>query len=299
MAGNKAKNTAALLSRFTWRSLLLIPALLFGLFALVPAAAGIDIEEEAKILEDVIKAWERFPLSKLDDAEKTEDNAYKVQAVLFKRIIDSTNDSVVGYKGALTADAQIARFKAPGPAHAPLLKSGLTEIADAAVPFTLKSFPGMMLETEFTYKTAVPVTSPVKDVEELKKLMKSVHASIEVPQLYFADMPNVTFFDLVASGAGSRSFVVGPAHEANLDVDSMQVVLTRDGTIVNEGKGTDVLGSPWNALLWLVNSLVERYGRVEAEQYLMTGAMGSMIPAQPGKYVLTFPFETLTFEVVE
>ena len=79
----------------------------------------------------------------------------------------------------------------------------------------------------------------------------------------------------------------------------MQVVLTRDGSVVNEGKGTDVLGSPWKALLWLVNNLVERHGRVEAGQYLMTGAMGNMIPAQPGKYVLTYPFETLTFEVVE
>ena len=233
------------------------------------------------------------------EAEKTEDNAYKIQAVLFKNIIEATKDSVAGYKGALTAEAQITRFKAPGPASAPLLKSGKIEITNTDTPFTLKAFPGMMLESEFTFKTAVPITSPVKDEQELKKLMKSVHASIEVPQVYFTDMANLAFFDLVAAGVGSRSFVVGPAHETNLDFDSMQVVLTRDGEVVNEGKGTDVLGGPWKALLWLVNHLVERHGGIEAEQYLMTGAMGSMIPAQPGKYVMTFPFETLTFEVVE
>ena len=297
MAKNMAENIAALLSRLARRNLLLLPALLFVLFVLVPVAEG--IENEAKILEDAMKAGERIPLLKLDDAERTEENAYKIQAILFKKILNSMNDSVVGYKGALTADAQIARFKAPGPAHAPLLKSGFIEITDASTPFTLKAFPGMMLETEFTYKTAVPITSPVKDVEELKKLMKSVHASIEVPKLYFTDMSKLAFFDLVAAGAGSKNFVVGPAHEANLDVDSMQVTLTRDGAIVNEGKGTDVLGSPWKALLWMVNSLVDRYGHIEAGQYLMTGALGSMIPAQPGKYVLTYPFETLMFEVVE
>ena len=296
MVKNKA---ALLLKQVTQGKSLLTLVILFVLFSFASAATGIEIEKEAKIFEDALKAWERLPLSNLDEAEKTEDNAYKIQAALFKRILEDTNDIVVGYKGALTADAQITRFRAPGPASAPLLKSGLIEIMDPAAPFTLKLFPGMMLEAEFTFKTAVPITSPVKDEQELKQMMKSLHASIEVPQVYFADMANLSFFDLVAAGVGSRNFVVGPAHGTDLDLDSMPVVLTRDGTVVNEGKGTDVLGGPWKALFWLVNHLVERHGGVEADQYLMTGAVGSMIPAEPGKYVLTFPFETLTFEVVE
>ena len=72
MVRNMTDNTAALLSRFTRKKLLLVPALLFVLFVFAPVAEGIEIEKEAKILEDAIKAGERIPLSTLDDAEKTE-----------------------------------------------------------------------------------------------------------------------------------------------------------------------------------------------------------------------------------
>ena len=293
------RKLVALLHQITRRRLLIISSFIFVLFLITPAIASINIETEAKIIVDAMKAGELVPLSTLEEEEKTEDNVYKIQEIVFKSIIESNNDSVAGYKGAITAAAQIARFKAPGPATAPLLKSGLTEIKDVSVPLSLEYFPGMMLEAEFTFKTAVPITSPVKDEEELKKLIASVHASIEIPKLYFTDMSKLGFFDLVSAGAGSKNFVVGTAHNTDLDVDSMQVIMTRDGTVVIEGKGTDVLGGPWKSLLWMVNNILVRQGPIEAGQYLMTGAMGSMIPAQPGEYVLTFPFETLKFEVKE
>jgi 2-keto-4-pentenoate hydratase len=274
-----------------------VPLFLFVALAFASSAAGIEIEKEAETLYNAMQAGERLLLSQAGAAEKTEENAYKIQALLFQKLLEG--NSIAGYKAGLTTAAQLERFKAPGPANAPLLKSGMMEIADPKPPFTLKAFPGMMLEVEFVFKTAAPIESPVQDEEALKKLIGSVHAGIEVPQLYFADMSQLGFFDLAAAGVGSKCFVVGPPHETQLDVDSMQVVLSRDGTVVVEGKGTDVLDGQWKTLLWLVNDILARGGRIEAGQYLMTGALGSMIPAQPGKYTATYPFDTLTFEVVE
>jgi 2-keto-4-pentenoate hydratase len=279
------------------KRVLFVPMLLFAVFALVSSAAGIEIEKEAETLYKTMQAGERILFSQADAAEKTEENAYKIQALLFQKLLQG--NSIAGYKAGLTTAAQLERFKAPGPASAPLLKSGMMEIADPKTPFTLKSFPGMMLEVEFAFKTAAPVESPVQDEEALKKLIASVHAGIEVPQLYFADMSQLGFFDLTAAGVGSKRFVVGPPHETQLDLDSMEVVLSRDGTAVVEGKGTDVLNGQWKTLLWLVNNTLAHGGRIEAGQYLLTGAMGSMIPAQPGKYTAAYPFDTLTFEVVE
>ena len=276
---------------------LCVSVLLLTVFSFVSSAAGIELEKEAEILYKALQNGEKILLSQADAAEKTEENAYKIQALLFQKLLEG--NSVAGYKAGLTTAAQLERFKAPGPAKAPLLKSGMVEVPDPKTSFTLKSFPGMMLEVEFVFKTAAPIESPVKDEEELKKLIGSIHAGIEIPQLYFADMANLGFFDLVAAGVGSKSFAVGPPHETQLDVDSMEVVLSRDGTVVNQGKGTDVLGGQWKALLWLVNSTIAGGGRIEAGQYLLTGALGSMIPAQPGKYTATYPFETLNFEVVE
>jgi 2-keto-4-pentenoate hydratase len=270
---------------------------LLAAFVFVPSAAGLEAEKEAEILYKAMQNGERLLFPQIGEAEKTEENAYKIQTLLFRKLLEG--NAVAGYKAGLTTAAQLERFKAPGPARAPLLKGGMLEIADPKTPFTLKSFPGMMLEVEFVFRTAAPIESPVKDEEELKKLIASIHAGIEIPQLYFADMSNLFFFDLTAAGVGSKNFAVGPAHETQMDIDSMQVVLTRDGTVVVEGKGTDVLNGQWKTLLWLINSTLTGGGRIEAGQYFFTGALGSMIPAQPGKYTATFPFETLTFEVVE
>ena len=218
---------------FAW---LLSIALLSSL-TFVPAAVGMEVEKEADILYKALQADEKILLSQANASDKTEENAYKIQALLFKKLMDSASDSVAGYKAGLTTQAQIERFKAPAPASSPLRKSGLIEIPDAAKPFTLKVFPGIMLETEFAFKTAAAIEVPVKDEETLKKLSKSVHPAIEVPQLNFADMANLAFFDLTAAGVGSRQFVIGPAQDTKLDFDSMQVVLSCNGTVLNEGKG--------------------------------------------------------------
>jgi 2-keto-4-pentenoate hydratase len=278
---------------------LALPFAALTLASAASAAFGFEAEKEADAFYEAWRNEEPFQISQIETADKTEENAYKIQAALFKKIFAETSDSVNGYKAGLTTDAQLARFKAPGPVSAPLLNSGLIEVANPQEPFSLKMFPGIMLETEFAFKTAASISSSVKDVEELKKWIQSIHAAVEVPQVYFVDMPNLGFFDLTASGVGSKRFVIGPAHETELDVDSMRVILKRDGAVINEGKGSDVLGGQWKALLWLVNNVVARGERIEAGQYLMTGALGGMLPGKPGKYVLTYPFETLTFEVID
>ena len=98
--GNTARNTAAWADRIGRGKLLLIPALLFALFTFAPAASGIEIEKEAEMFYEALKSGERLPLFKVDEAERTEENAYKIQAALFKKILEDTDDAVAGYKGA-------------------------------------------------------------------------------------------------------------------------------------------------------------------------------------------------------
>ena len=242
------------------------------------------------------------PLPSLSTEPKlrTADNAYQIQALFFEKLMKQNDDSIVGFKAGLTAEPQMKRFGATTPAGAPLLKSGLIEAGDPLKAAPLKLFKGMMLETELAFKTAQTITEPVKDVKALKKLVASVHPAIEVPLLFFADMKKVDFFEIVASGIGSKIFLVGKPHSpAKIDPDAVKITLTHNGNLVNEGKGPDALGGQWEALLWLVNMMVKQGHRIEAGQYLLTGALGKMIPAQPGKYEADFAFDTLSFEIKE
>jgi 2-keto-4-pentenoate hydratase len=270
--------------------------LVFPAFA---AFAAGDWEAEADRFLSAIESGEPLPL--LDDVppeERTAENAYKVQKLLFEKRLRK-GEGIAGFKGALTAPAQMQRFGADRPASAPLLKSGLVE-ADPSKPVEFRPFKGMMLEVELAFRTALPVVAPVKDEAELKKLIAGVHPSIEVPQVYFADMSKVGFFDIVAAGIGSRLFLIGPSFPAETDIERIAVKLDRDGTLVNEGVSADALGGQWKALLWLVNDTLSKGYTIEAGQYLMTGALGKMIPAQPGTYKAGFsPSASLSFKVLE
>lgn len=242
------------------------------------------------------------PLPSLSTEPKlrTADNAYQIQALFFEKLMKQNDDSIVGFKAGLTAEPQMKRFGATTPAGAPLLKSGLIEAGDPLKAAPLKLFKGMMLETELAFKTAQTITEPVKDVKALKKLVASVHPAIEVPLLFFADMKKVDFFEIVASGIGSKNFLIGKPHSlAEINPDAVKITLTHNGNLVNEGKGPDALGGQWEALLWLVNTMVKQGYKIETGQYLLTGALGKMIPAQPGKYEADFAFDTLSFEIKE
>ncbi|MDR2528517.1 MAG: hypothetical protein LBD04_05830 [Synergistaceae bacterium] len=270
--------------------------LTLAVFAWGSEAFGFDAGKAAEIFHKAMRDGSPLPIVQIDPGEKTAENAYKIQALVLKKIL--TEDSLAGYKAGLTTAAQIQRFKSPGAVSGPLLKSGMLQVAESGKSFSIKAFPGIMLEVEFAFKAAVPIDAPVEDERELKKKIASVHAALEIPQVYFADMANIGFFDLTASGVGCKRFVAGPPHEIGLDLDAMEVSLTLDGVVVVNGKGADVLGGQWKTLLWLVNDVVSRGGRIEAGHYLLTGAMGGMIPAKPGKYTATYPFESMSFEIL-
>lgn len=262
----------------------------------VPAVA-FDVGEVSRIYLQAMKSDEPLPLVEVAPGDKTEANAYRVQALLVDALLTEKGDSIVGYKAGVTTAAQMQRFGAPGPASAPLLKSGLIEAFDPSASVKLTPFKGMMLEIEFAFKTAKPITAPVKDETELKALIASVHPVIEVPQVYFEDMARVGFFDLTAAGIGSKQFVVGPAQPTDVDLDAMKVVLTCNGSVVNEGTGNEALEGQWKALLWLVNNVLAQGGKIETGQYFLTGALGKMIPAAPGEYKAAYPFGTMSFVV--
>jgi 2-keto-4-pentenoate hydratase len=261
------------------------------------AFAAFDAAGVSEAIYRAMKADEPFPLADLPDGDKTEANAYAAQALLVEKLMADRNDVVAGYKGGLTAEAQMKRFNATAPASAPLFKSGFFEVTDPATPVKVAPFGGIMLEIEFAFKTAAPITAPVKDEAELRTLIKSVHPAIEVPQVRFTDMSRLGFFDLTAALIGSRAFIIGQPQPTDADFDGMKVVLTRGGTVVNEGNGSDALGSQWKTLLWLVNNVLAHGGKIEAGHYFMTGAMGKMIPGEPGEYRAEYPFGALLFTV--
>ncbi len=211
----------------------------------------------------------------------TEDAAYAIQVKLVDAM-DKKGKKVGGYKAGLTTENARKRFKAKGALLGPMFKDGSVE---SGVVIDRKDFIKLFLETEIGYSTKEKITKPVKDVESLKKLIKTVYPAIELPDIRFAEMKKLTVSDIIADAVGSSKYLVGPGIPmGKVDVNNVKVTLTLDGKKVNEGTGRDAMEDQWKALLWLVNGVVEQGWSITPDQILITGALGKMIPGKPGKY---------------
>jgi 2-keto-4-pentenoate hydratase len=94
---------------------------------------------------------------------------------------------------------------------------------------------------------------------------------------------DISIVDTIADNASSGLFVLGdtPVPLDRLDLRSVRMTLSRNGEVVSEGSGTDCLGGPLNAALWLASTLARRGDPLRAGDLVLTGALGPMVAAAP------------------
>ena len=102
-------------------------------------------------------------------------------------------------------------------------------------------------------------------------------------------LKGIGFFDMAAASVGSYQVICGKEIPAEgVDVNAIEMKCTRDGKDFNAGKGTDALGDQWGTLLKLINIIVRNGNTIEPGQFIISGAMGAMLPADPGNYTADF-----------
>ena len=75
----------------------------------------------------------------------------------------------------------------------------------------------------------------------------------------------------------------------SVDILEESVVLAKDGVAFAQGRGEMALGSPANAVAWLVNKLAERGLGLKAGMIVMTGTLTPITPIEAGStYTGTF-----------
>lgn len=117
----------------------------------------------------------------------------------------------------------------------------------------------------------------------------SVEAAIEwiAPSFELVDghMPHYrgTIVDTIADNAYCAGIIIGEKQEYGaVDLATVELSLCRDGVEITNGVGSNVMGSPLNAVAWLARTALEQDLPLQAGEILLPGSIGLIMDFDAG-----------------
>ena len=199
--------------------------------------------------------------------------------------LHATIDEIAGYKSAANAQALQTALGLSEPIVGALFARGERKAGDHIERTTYRT---LLIETELGFRVARKIETRVGNVAELRSAMSTCVPMIELADPGFG-RTRFTGLDLIAANSASAGFICGKPHMADqVDVNGIHVHLSRDGTTLHEAQSGDLMGDQWQALVWLVNKVIDAGYVIKPGMLFMTGALGGAHPALPGEYLSEF-----------
>ena len=233
--------------------------------------------------------FEMRTIAALPDAlrPRTLNDAYETQAGLVALLLARRGGGTVGYKIACTNPLAREQLNVPHPLYGRLLSH-----STFASPATLDAsrFTTRTIEPEFGFQMAadVPHASAPHTRESVAQYVGDAFAGIEIVDHRFTDWSAVGANAIAADNAIHGAWVHGPAFAGwrALDLAAHEARLYVDGVEVRSGTGAAVLDHPLNAVAWLANTLPQHGLVLKAGDYITTGVVCDVYPAQAGQSLL-------------
>ncbi len=146
-------------------------------------------------------------------------------------------------------------------------------------------------EPEFAFRLSrdLPPREMPYDMPEVMTAVGDLHLCIELPDSRFSNFATVGGPSLIADNACARDLVVGGRVEASwrvLDLATHPVIARVGMRYSRKGIGSNVLGDPRLALVWLVNEISSLGLTLYAGELITTGACAVPLEIEPGDSIV-------------
>ena len=214
----------------------------------------------------------RFP-------ELTMEDAYGIQQRMIARRLER-GERVVGKKIGVTSQAVMNMLGVYQPDFGQLLDGMIYNDGDV-IPMSTLIQPKAEGEIAFILKH--DLLGPGISAADVLRATEGVMACFEIVDSRIRDW-KIKIQDTVADNASCGAFVLGGCmvDARSLDLRTCGMVLEKNGEVAVTGAGAATLASPINAMVWLANTLGRLGMPLKAGEVILSGALGAMVPVQPG-----------------
>ena len=223
---------------------------------------------------------ETFPKN---DAPNTEPEAYALQDQVVSLLCQHYQTQTCGYKLACTSEMARELLGASTPLSGQLL-SHTTYENDANL--STDYFIHRIVEAEYVFEMAKDIDPNIEDYssDNISGFIKTMRPGIEVVDHRFPDFTRAGPLALISDNAIHGVLVLGdPTYEwQNIDLGIHQPKLLVNDELVSIGSGSNVYGSPLNAMAWIANHLISRGKLLKAGDLVTTGVSCDIYHGQEG-----------------
>jgi len=210
-------------------------------------------------------------------------DAYDIQD-RYVALLRRDNGEPAGYKIGLTSAAMQAFCRIDHPIAGVVLASRVHR-SGAKVRRADFGRLGLEFEIAVRIKSDIAPAGTAYTATTIEPHIDAVCAAIELVDDRAADYAALDVRSLVADNSWNAGIVLSDFKLAWPDLAPLAGRATKNGELIGEGYGRDILGHPFNSVAWLATQLAARRATLKAGQIVMTGSvMKTVFPEQDAHY---------------